>query len=264
MKKRHVWFLIAVLALVLAIGCFYGYWRNSQRKESGKQEYEELKEEAKPVQESEEEDASSRHRVIEMPTKAPLDIPIDFASLQAQNPDIYAWIQIPDTVIDYPVVQHLEDNTFYLMHTVEGQEGYPGSIYSEYYNNKDFSDPVTIFYGHNMSDGSMFAGLHRYADNLYMKEHQIVTIYTPDSIRRYQIFAAVLFDDRHLLGCFDFSNKKVYQNYLDDLMKQRNMTAVIDDSVQVTADDRILVMSTCDGADKNARYLVHAVLIEEQ
>ena len=71
-----------------------------------------------------------------------MEIPIDFAQLQAQNPDIYAWIQIDGTNINYPVAQSATDNEYYLNHTIEGQEGYPGSIYTENWNTKEFTDLI--------------------------------------------------------------------------------------------------------------------------
>ena len=65
---------------------------------------------------------------------------------------------------NYPVVQGGDDDTYYLNHTIDGTEGYPGSIYTERINAKDFSDFNTVIYGHNMKDGSMFMGLHNFED----------------------------------------------------------------------------------------------------
>ena len=81
------------------------------------------------------------------------------------NPDVYAWIDVPGTEISYPVLQSAEDNSYYLEHTIEGEKTLPGAIYSENYNSKDFSDYNTILYGHNMRNGTMFAGpLHDFED----------------------------------------------------------------------------------------------------
>ena len=85
---------------------------------------------------------------------------IDFAELSSINPDIYAWIRIPDTQIDYPVLQREEDDTYYLRHNSSGRYAFAGSIYTEEANSRDFKDPMTVLYGHNMRDGSMFQNLH--------------------------------------------------------------------------------------------------------
>ena len=71
-------------------------------------------------------------------------IPVKFEELQAVNPDIYAWITVPGTVIDYPILQHASDNTYYLMHNIDGSYGYPGCIYTENMNSKDFTDNNTV------------------------------------------------------------------------------------------------------------------------
>ena len=79
-----------------------------------------------------------------------MENPIDFDSLTAQYPDIYAWIRIPGTKVDYPIVQREGDNGYYLNHTIDGKKKTEGSIYTEDYNSKDFGDANTVIYGHNM------------------------------------------------------------------------------------------------------------------
>lgn len=77
-------------------------------------------------------------------------IPVKFEELQAVNPDVYAWITVPGTDIDYPILQHASDNSYYLMHNIDGSYGYPGCIYTENMNSKDFTDNNTVIYGHNI------------------------------------------------------------------------------------------------------------------
>ena len=102
------------------------------------------------------------------PEAPAVEIPIDFASLQARNPDVYAWITVPGTQVDYPILQSASDNGYYLDHTIDGEEKPEGSIFTENYNSKDFEDPNTVIYGHNMKNGSMFRTLHD-----YMTEHSL-------------------------------------------------------------------------------------------
>ena len=90
------------------------------------------------------------------PVVPPLQV--DFASLEAINPDIVGWIYIEALDISYPVV-HGEDNDFYLHRTFEKKDNFAGSIFVEYRNSGDFSDPNTIVYGHNMKNQSMFGKL---------------------------------------------------------------------------------------------------------
>ena len=116
------------------------------------------------------------------------DIPVDFEKLWEINPEIYAWIEIPGTSVAYPIVQSASDNSYYLNHTIEGMAGYPGSIYTEGINSKDFQDFNTMIYGHDMEDGSMFGGLHQFEDSEYLKNHETLIIYTPEHKLTYRIF----------------------------------------------------------------------------
>ena len=223
-------------------------------KENNKTEEPEVKEEPKqePVQ-----------AVPEEPEAEPVDIPIDFAGLQEMNPEIYAWIRIPGTEVDYPIVQRPEDDAYYLDHTIEGAEGLPGSIYTESLNKKDFTDKNTVIYGHNMKDNTMFGSLKDYKDSAYMDEHSEVYIYTPEHIFTYKIFGAVTYDSRHIMVAFDFAQDEQYQAYLDSLSQVRNMASYINTDIPVTTADRIITMSTCNG-NNDQRFLVEAVLIDEK
>ena len=86
-------------------------------------------------------------------------IPIVFAALQQINPDAFAWIRIPGTAIDYPVLQREGDNSYYLDHTAEGIQAAEGAIFTEDYNTKTFEDVNTVIYGHDMKNGTMFQNL---------------------------------------------------------------------------------------------------------
>ena len=83
---------------------------------------------------------------------------VDFESLLAQGPDVKAWLELPGTVIQYPVAQG-EDNSYYLKHLYDGTANKVGCLFIDYENAEDFSDNNTIIYGHNMRDGSMFSTL---------------------------------------------------------------------------------------------------------
>lgn len=267
--KNKKW--IAAGTLIIAAGLIcggIGLKSYLDEKNAGKG-YEEIRNEAavtvepepkiteEPVQEPEaqpEEDAGSEA------VREPVEVPIDFDALQSKYPDIYAWITIPGTDIDYPIVQREGDNSYYLNHTVEGEKKIEGAIFTEDYNRKDFTDPNTIIYGHNMKNGSMFRQLHNYEDRKFFRENQEVLIYQPETILHYQIFAAYVFDSRHLMLSYDFSDSDVYGAYIESIFDKKEMGNNIDDSVDVTCEDRIITLSTCNGND-DQRYIVQAVLL---
>ena len=205
--------------------------------------------------------------VIEPPTdlplvqeEQPLQNPIDFDALTAEYPDAYAWIYIPGTNVDYPIVQHESDNSYYLTHTIDGQKKKEGAIYTENYNTKTFEDPNTIIYGHDMRNGSMFKTLHKFKDKQFFLENQDLYIYQSDRILQYKIFAAYISDNRHLMLTFDFSDENIFRNYLKNILTKTNISSNIDISVGVDENDKIITLSTCNGNNAQ-RYLVQAVLV---
>ena len=193
------------------------------------------------------------------------EIPIDFQSLWTDCPDAYAWIRIPGTKIDYPVCQLAEgDQSFYLNHRADKVEEFAGAIYSENYNKRDFTDPVTVLYGHDMANGTMFQNLHLYEDRAFFDRNREVLIYLPDKVLHYRVFAAYNTNDDHLLLNNDcFRDPDVYYRFLQDILAQRSMNGFVDQNVQLTRDSRVLTLSTCNAYD-DQRYLVQCLLVESE
>ena len=186
--------------------------------------------------------------------------PVDFVKLKKINPDIYAWINIPGTVIDYPIVRNADDNAYYLTHTVENKKSAYGAIYTEDYNDMDFADFNTVIYGHNMKNGTMFGSLKKYRNKSFFDENREINVYMPGRIMKYRIFAAHITDDRHILLSYDFKNESVRSEYISDIFSNKNMSSLFDQEIPLTADDRIITLSTCTGKTEE-RYLVQGVLI---
>lgn len=191
--------------------------------------------------------------------------PIDFESLWGLNKDVYAWLFIPrmDTnTISYPVLQHPSDDTYYLNHTIEGMRTLPGSIYSEMWNSKDFSDRVTIIYGHNMANGTMFGSLHKFRGLTFMREHQIVSLYTPEGEYHYRIWAAVTYSSAYLPYAFDLTTEEGVAAFIQAIKNVHDINSLVDNEVPISEKDRFIVLSTCC-PDNHYRLLVVGVLDEE-
>ena len=194
------------------------------------------------------------------------EIPIDFASLQEKNPDIYAWIKIDGTTVDYPICQNNEDDNYYLSHTWERAEAADGAIFTQACNNKNFTDFNTVVYGHQMGEGvdTMFHTLDRYLEEGYIEKYPNVIIYTPEHILTYRIFASVIYDDRHLINSFNYVMDDQRQAFLDSLQDSRDLRSRYSDIESVGTGDRILSLSTCVTGESNHRLLVEAVLTNEE
>ncbi len=189
-----------------------------------------------------------------------VETPVDFTELQKKNPDIYAWINIPGTKVDYPILRRDNDNSYYLNHTVDHKRAMQGSIYTENYSSKDFSDFNTLVYGHSMLDGTMFGNLKKYRDKAFFNKNQEINVYTPGRIIKYKIFAAYVGDDSHILLNNDFDDEAVRASYIDNIFSIRKMSANINKDIVVDSEDRIITLSTCTG-NKKERYLVQGVLV---
>lgn len=216
----------------------------------------------------EEPELTLEERIVQLEEELDITIPrkeLDFDQLHEEtNEDIYAWIYIPDTVIDYPVVQHPTDNAYYLNHNLNGSQGLPGTIYSEDYNSRDFTDVNTVLYGHNMKAGTMFAQLHNYEDRAFFDEQPYVFIYTEDDVYIYEIFAAHESGSEHILLNYSFDNKVMFQGYLDDIINKRSMNCNIREESEVDSDSHILTLSTCVSNRQSSRYLVQCVLLNPE
>lgn len=276
-KKGFFWRIVLILSLLGCIGCLgFVVWYLYQDYQAEK-EYEELQEameeeepEEEPVTLEEIENAEftgeQEGEEASLPDDIFLDMenPIDFEELESINTDIYAWIRIEDTRIDYPIAQRAGDDSYYLKHDMYQQPRFAGCIYTEQANSKDFTDPNTVIYGHNMKNGSMFQNLHRFADSEFFEEHPYIYIYTPEHVLAYKVFAAYTYDDRHILNSFDFTDREVFAQYLTDILDVRAMDKNIREDVQVTPDDRMITLTTCIGGQTQSRYLVQAVLIKDE
>lgn len=245
MKKSLRFLTLGLMAFALVLGgC-----SNSKEKEVSKaqKEYTEVQEEM--VNHSDD----------------PIEKTIDFAELDKINSEVIGWIYIPNTSIDYPIMQS-EDDEKYLTTTLRNETNETGSIYIEKYNTKDFSDPVTIMYGHTVfaddkSYDAMFSDLQKYKEESFMQENPYIYVYTPDKTIKYQIFSCVTFDDRYILGNYQFKDPTDFQDYIDEL--RNTPGAIVNRDLDITQDSKVLTLSTCVGVGVEQRWLVNAVEVEE-
>ncbi len=183
---------------------------------------------------------------------------IDFAALSAINGDIYAWIDMPGTVINYAVVQSEDENEFYSDHSVDGSYYSGGSIFSQRYNKRDFTDPVTVLYGHNRKNGTMFAALNDFADPTFFEKHKTVYIYIEGMVYEYTVFAAYPHSSEHLLLNHDFTDEEEFTEYFGSLKDGVNTN--YDRDMFPLFGDKVLTLSTCYKENRMQRYLVQAKL----
>ena len=160
----------------------------------------------------------------------------DWTAILEECKDIYAWIYIPGTNVDYPILQSAEDmeEDYYLDHNLDGSQGYPGCIYTQKLNKKDFSDYNTVIYGHNMKNGTMFKTLHDYEDETFFQENRYIYIYLPDGKTKvYEIYGAYTFTDAHILLTYGCDSEESFKEYLE-LIGPDTYTGHFKEDIEVT------------------------------
>lgn len=183
---------------------------------------------------------------------------IDLNALRQTNPDVVGWIYIPNSRINYPLMQG-EDNTFYLERTWEGSLNAYGSIFLESRNSPDFTDFNTIIYGHNMRNGTMFSSLRSYAVPGYWEKHPYFYIRSDAGVARYDIFAIQSVSTDSIiygLGIDTTQRKQQFLRFAADY-------SLVDTGLMPTTDDSIVTLSTCTGNGHAHRWVVIGMLNEE-
>ncbi len=193
-----------------------------------------------------------RNRIYkELKQFAPYSGEKDFEYLRSIDPNIFAWLYIPGTEIEYPIAKHPSDDSYYLTHTVEGRRGYPGSIFTYGYTDETFSQFNTVVYGHDLLFGGMFSQLDGYSDPAFMDEHRTVRISTPDGSFTYTVAAFVNYDDRLIDTWYDQRDPADRTAFINSLTASCGSLEGID-----VLHDHLLTLETCRGKD---RILVIAV-----
>lgn len=180
---------------------------------------------------------------------------IDLNALREVNPDVIGWIRVPNSKINYPLMQG-EDNTFYLEHTWEGNKNPYGSIFLESRNSPDMTDFNTIIYGHNMLNGSMFGGLSSFGYQWYFNWNKYVYILTDVGIYRYEIFSSYAAEVDSATYGLSFNQWETRENFIAMALENSQ----IDSDVVPEPTDRIITLSTCTGVGYESRRVVHAML----
>ncbi len=270
-KKRYqiiaVCFFVGFLVFIVAFVAIHIRIQNAQDRLAALQSTANVTESTEAPTTEPPEETTVEETTISVLEERGIEIPeknLDFVNMQEEvNEDIYAWIYIPDTVIDYPVLCHPGEDSYYLNRNLDGSIGYPGCIFSDPVNAADFSDPNTVLYGHNMRNGTMFGSLKNFRDREFFDDHRYVFVYTPEKNYVYEIYGAYEYPAVHLLYNMDTKSKAIFQNYLDQVLQINDISANFLEGTTLTYENRILTLSTCVRNQPQIRYLVQGVLLYE-
>lgn len=240
------------LCLFLGIACFSGYQvlRILHEYRVGADAYFKLEQFASLPPASEETEE----------TPAELAWPeVEFTALAAVNPDVTAWLYGPDTGISYPVVQGT-DNDYYLDHLLDGTANSAGCLFVDTSCRPDFSGRNTVIYGHRMKNGTMFAALGNYQEQVYYDAHPVFLLVTPEGRYVVELFSGYVADTAESAWMLDFSDEQAYLAWLEEVGEKSAFSS----KVSPRAEDRVVTLSTCSYEFENARFVLHGVLRPEE
>ncbi len=198
--------------------------------------------------------------IVHPVTGETIQVLYEYATVFLQNTDMIGWIRLDGTVLDYPVMQTPNHANYYLKRNFNKEYSKYGCVYAnETADLLEPSDNVTL-YGHNMSDGTMFAPLHKYNDKAFFEQQPYITFDTIYEHHTYQILSVFYTTDWIDTGF-------AYHRFVDGTEKEFNDfvatckdLALYDTDVTATYGDKLLTLSTCDDnyADDHGRFVVVA------
>lgn len=183
---------------------------------------------------------------------------IDFKSLKEQNPDVVAYLEVPNTNIKYVVVKG-NDNSYYLKHNFNKEYNNAGWIFADYRNKFNFTDYNIIIYGHNTRDGSMFGTLkNTLKEEWYSnKDNHTIIFVTENRINKYQVFSVYEDKASDYPITTEFKSDNEYLTFLNTVKKKSKYNFNVD----VSEEQSILTLSTCATNNQN-RVTLHAINIK--
>lgn len=185
-------------------------------------------------------------------------IDVDFSNLLNKNNDIIAWINLPGTNINYPVVQ-TNDNNYYLNHSLKKEYTDAGWIFMDY-RNDNLNDKNTIIYGHSRINKTMFGSLRNVITKDWYndKNNHIVRISTPSNNYLYHVFSTYKIETENYYLTTDFNSNIEYKEFLDTITNR----SIFKFSDIPDENDKIITLSTC--SNNNYKIVLHAKLIKIQ
>jgi sortase B len=188
---------------------------------------------------------------------------VDWDALKAINDDVVGWIQIPGTVINYPVYQG-EDNNHYLRHNAEGDYAIGGQVFMDYQNTAPgMVDAQTIIYGHHLNNGAMFKQVADMDDQEFFDS--ITTVWYVTETDTYELEPLLVYytdpEDTNV-RTFNFADEDAFHAYLMDLL-DKSQTSRSDAAEIIGGTSHVLTLSTCNYIDGYGRTILVCVPKDE-
>lgn len=252
---KSIMLVLILMVIVSGVGVVNRYLQDKRAEE----EYRRLAELARETTEATTEaptEALTEPQETEPETEAYIS-PIDFEALSGVNPDVIGWIRIPDTNVDYPIVQ-TDDNDKYLHTSFEGEESIAGTVYLDFESDSDMMGFNNILYGHNMKNGSMFKDIVKYKDQSYFDEHKYFEIYTPERTIRLKAISCYYAKAEPIVRKTRFKTRESYEAFIKEMIKPCAWYEMPEFPI-----DSLYTLVTCSYEVNDARTILYAVEVDE-
>lgn len=175
------------------------------------------------------------------------------------NEDMVAWLQIPDTNIDYPVMWTPRDENYYLYRDFEQNENQNGCLILDTDSSLEPLTTNLIIHGHNMRSGAMFGNLTDYEDFSFFESHRTVSLCTETCMRNYEVIAVfrsqVFKKSDDVFKFYKFFQADT-QDEFDDFYNNIKEMSIYDTGVTAQFGDHFLTLSTCVYHVEQGRFVV--------
>jgi len=258
---RNILISILLLVAVASIGYYVKYYSDAKKVQEQSDEFSELKDarfadvlkNVEPVVKKDYDES------VVIP-----DILDEYKALFNKNKSLIGWIEIADTIIDYPVMQ-TKDNEYYLKHDFNQKNDANGCIFLDCNCDVILGNDNWILYGHHMKNGKMFSSLIKYADMDYYEKHKYIrfdTIYEKGTYEVMYAFRSRIYNTNEITFKYyqfiDANSSEEFDSYMEEMEKM----SLIDTGVSAAYGDKLLTLSTCDYQEENGRFVVVAKRID--
>lgn len=260
-RKRKLVVLACMLLCLVSFGYLGAYYQVSAKSAREFEELVALKEAGASAQRSNSQGVKIHYTDddVEIPDVLP-----EYQAVLSKNQRLIGWVEIADTIIDYPVMQTV-NNEYYLNHNFNQEEDNNGCIFMDYQCDVIKGCDNIILYGHHMKSGKMFGTLNKYSNQSYCEEHPIIkfdTIYEKGEYQVMYVFRSKVYSEEDVnFKYYQFINavsEKEFNSYLNEMAA----LSLYDTGVTAEYGDKLLTLSTCDYQENKGRFVVVAKKIK--
>ncbi len=254
-QKRKMLIAGCLFMCIISFGYLGAYYQVSAKSAREFEELSALKEAGKQSSNTKEVRIHYTDDSVETP-----DILPEYSLIHQKNQRLIGWGKIADTIIDYPVMQTV-NNEYYLDHNFNQEKDRNGCIFMDYQCDVVKGCDNIILYGHHMKSGKMFGTLNRYSKESYYEEHptiQFDTIYEKGTYQVMYVFRSKVYSEEEVtFKYYQFINA-VSEKEFNSAMIEMAELSLYDTGVTAEYGDQLLTLSTCDYQEKKGRFVVVA------